>query len=88
MYRPAVLPGLRKAIAARLAVVLVSRCGEGRVSPAYGYQGGGQMLREMGVIFGGDLSGPKARIKLMAALGASSDPAKLRALFEDHSESE
>ncbi len=85
---PSVLPGLRSAIAARLPVVLVSRCGEGRVSPAYGYEGGGQRLREMGVIFGGDLSGPKARIKLMAALGASSDPAEIRALFEDQSESE
>ncbi len=85
---PSALPGLRCAIAARLAVVLVSRCGEGRVSPAYGYAGGGQMLRELGVVFGGDLSGPKARIKLMVALGATSDPAQIRALFEDHSESE
>jgi len=85
---PSVLPGLRSAIAARLAVVVVSRCGQGRVSPAYGYEGGGQMLRELGVIFGGDLPGPKARIMLMAALGATSDPAQIRALFEDQSASE
>ena len=49
---PAALPGLRAALAAGVPVVLVSRCAEGRVSPAYGYEGGGQMLRELGVIFG------------------------------------
>ncbi len=80
---PQVLPGLRAALAARRPVVLVSRCAEGRVAPAYGYEGGGLMLRELGVILGGDLGGPKARIKLMVALGASSDPEVVRAYFED-----
>lgn len=79
---PSVLPGLRAALASRIPVVLVSRCAEGRVSPAYGYPGGGQMLREMGVIFGQDLPGQKARIKLMVALGLTSDPAEIRRLFE------
>jgi L-asparaginase len=37
----------------------------------------------MGVIFGGDLPGPKARIKLMVALGLTAEPPRLRALFED-----
>ena len=68
---PAALPGLRAAIARRVPVVVVSRCPEGRVSPAYGYQGGGETLRQMGVLFGGDLPGPKARIRLMVALGAA-----------------
>jgi L-asparaginase len=77
-----VLPGLRAALAARVPVVLVSRCAEGRVSPAYGYEGGGQMLRRLGVIFGGDLPGPKARVKLMVALGLTSDPDEIRTLFE------
>lgn len=79
---PSVLPGLRAALAAGVPVVLVSRCAEGRVAPAYGYEGGGQRLREMGVILGADLPGPKARIKLMVALGLTSDPAAIRALFE------
>lgn len=79
---PAVVPGLRAALAARVPVVLTSRCPEGRVTPAYGYEGGGQKLRELGVAFASELTGPKARIKLMVALGVSSDPAKLRALFE------
>jgi L-asparaginase len=79
---PSVLPGIRAALAGRVPVVVVSRCGEGRVAPAYGYEGGGRMLQEMGLILGGDLPGPKARIKLMVALGASADPADLRRAFE------
>jgi L-asparaginase len=79
---PACLPGLRAALAAHVPVVLVSRCAEGRVAPAYGYEGGGQMLRDLGVIFGQDLPGPKARIKLMVALGATSDVAQIREMFE------
>jgi L-asparaginase len=79
---PSALPGVRAALAASVPVVLVSRCAEGRVAPLYGYEGGGAMLREMGVIFGQDLPGPKARIKLMVALGITSDVAEIRTLFE------
>jgi L-asparaginase len=79
---PSLLPGLRAALAARIPVVLVSRCAEGRVTPAYGYDGGGQMLRGLGVVLGADLPGQKARIKLMVALGATSDQVELRRIFE------
>jgi L-asparaginase len=81
---PSVLPGIRAALAARVPVVVVSRCGEGPVAPAYGYEGGGHMLQAMGpgLILGGDLPGPKARIKLMVALGASHEPADVRRAFE------
>ena len=79
---PTVLPGIKAALAARIPVVLVSRCASGRVAPVYGYDGGGQMLRELGVIFGGDLPGQKARIKLMVALGISAEPADVRRMFE------
>ena len=48
--------------------------------PAYGYEGGGRMLRDLGVILGGELPGPKARIMLMVALGVTSDIGQLRAL--------
>jgi L-asparaginase len=68
-----------------LPVVVVSRCPEGRVAPAYGYEGGGQMLQELGLILGGELPGPKARIKLMVALGATSDTEEIRRLFADYS---
>ena len=79
---PAALPGVRSALAKRVPVVLVSRCAEGRVTPAYGYEGGGLQLQRMGLLFGGDLSGPKARIKLMVALGVTREPAQVRRLFE------
>jgi L-asparaginase len=79
---PTVVPALRAALLAGLTVVTVSRCPEGRVFPAYGYEGGGRMLRDIGVILGGDLPGPKARIKLMVALGVSRDRDVLRRLFE------
>lgn len=79
---PAAMPGVRAALAAGVPVVLATRCASGRVTPAYGYEGGGQMLRELGVIFAGELPGAKARIKLMVALGASSDVAAVRAAFE------
>jgi L-asparaginase len=78
---PAALPGIRAALRARVPVVVVSRCGEGRVAPLYGFEGGGQRLAEMGVILAGDLGGPKARIKLMLALGVTSDAEALRAVF-------
>ena len=79
---PTALPGIEAAIAARVPVVVVSRCFSGRVAPVYGYEGGGQMLRERGVIFGGDLPGQKARIKLMVALGVSGEVADVRRVFE------
>jgi L-asparaginase len=79
---PAMVPGIREAIGAGVPVVMVSRCPEGRVSPMYGYEGGGRMLREIGVILGPELPGPKARIKLMVALGRTRDRAVLRMLFE------
>ncbi len=79
---PSVLPGLKAALAKGVAVVIASRCAEGPVGPAYGYEGGGQKLRELGAIFAGELPGPKARIKLMVALGATRDPGRLRELFE------
>ena len=80
---PAILPALREALSHERPVVLVSRCAEGRVAPAYGYPGGGLRLREMGVVFGGEMPGPKARIKLMVALGLTSDLDEIRRLFDD-----
>ena len=61
----------------------MSRCAEGRLAPAYGYEGGGRALKEMGLIFAQELPGPKARIKLMVALGVSAEPADVRRIFEE-----
>ncbi|HNX01084.1 MAG TPA: asparaginase [Candidatus Cloacimonadota bacterium] len=63
------MPVIRKALDKGILVVVVSRTNTGRVLPEYGYKGGGLYLQRMGVILGGDLRGPKARLKLMALFG-------------------
>jgi L-asparaginase len=72
---------LRALVERGVPVVLTSRTGAGRVLPAYGGPGGGRQLVEHGVIPVGDLSGPKARVALMFALGAGLDLAGIRELF-------
>jgi len=78
---PAMVGGIRRAVEKDIPVVLVSRCIKGRVEPVYGYEGGGSQLKDMGVIFGGNLSGQKARIKLILALGISDDIDIIRKFF-------
>jgi L-asparaginase len=63
-----VVEGVREAVAAGVAVVVCSRCVEGRVEPVYG-RGGGRDLAEAGAVFAGDLAGPKARVLLQLAGG-------------------
>jgi L-asparaginase len=80
---PAVVPGIAYAIQKGLPVVITSRALRGRVLDAYGYEGAGKRLRQMGVIFADHLSSQKARIKLMLALGATHDPQQVRFYFEE-----
>ena len=63
------LPSLEKALAKNILIVLVSRTYTGRVLPEYGYTGGGLYLKNMGVLLGIDITGPKMRIRLMALFG-------------------
>lgn len=79
---PNMVDGIKEAIGKGLPVVLVSRCYEGRVLDTYGYHGGGKELRNLGVIFGDNLPGQKARIKLMLALSTTNDIQKIREIFE------
>ena len=79
---PAMLDGVREAVAAKVPVVVASRCAEGRTAPRYGYPGGGVTLADAGAIFSGDLSAPKARIKLMVLLGAGWSLEGIRESFE------
>jgi len=81
---PAMVSGIEKSIKLGIPVVLVSRCNTGRVLYTYGYHGGGKHLRDLGVIFGGNLPGQKARIKLMVILGYSSELSKVKTLFESN----
>lgn len=68
------LPSIERALADNVLVVIASRCASGRVWDSYGYTGAHNTLREIGCLFSDGLGGPKARIRLMAALGASDDP--------------
>ncbi len=79
---PEMLDGFKRAINKNIPVVIVSRCPKGRVLYTYGYSGGGKNLRDLGAIFGGNLPGQKARIKLMVLLKVSKNLNELRDLFE------
>lgn len=79
---PPVVPGIEFALAKGLPVVITSRSIKGRVVDAYGYEGAGKRLRNLGVIFADLLSAQKARILLMLALGAGYGGAQIKELFE------
>ena len=71
---PGAVGGVEALISEKIPVVLVSRCFNGIAQDIYGYAGGGKQLKEMGVIFSNGLNGQKARMKLLVALSASSEP--------------
>jgi len=79
---PLMVEGIENAINKGIAVVIVSRCFEGRVFDSYGYHGGGKELRNLGVIFGDNLPGQKARIKLLVALSYTKDLDEIKSIFE------
>ena len=79
---PAVLPGIRRAVAQGIPVVITTRTIAGRVLDVYGYEGGAKTVLEAGAILGGETSGPKARLKLMLALGLVSDRDLLAVFFD------
>ncbi|KZE38076.1 L-asparaginase [Bhargavaea cecembensis] len=81
---PSLMPGLRRLLEDEIPVVLVSRCFNGIAQPVYGYEGGGRMLQEEGVIFAHGLSGQKARIQLLLALSAGIGPKQISGSFKGH----
>lgn len=80
---PAAFEGIKYAVEKNIPVVLVSRCPAGDIEDIYGYPGAGKWLHKLGVIFADYLNGQKARIKLMLALGKTTDHEELRKIFED-----
>nr|WP_300006111.1 asparaginase [Tissierella sp.] len=79
---PQMIEGVERAISKGIPIVMVSRCHTGRVLDTYGYKGGGKHLRDLGVIFGGNLPGHKARIQLMLILGKTDELREIKDLFE------
>ncbi|WEV60943.1 asparaginase [Streptococcaceae bacterium ESL0729] len=67
---PKAFKSLERIIAAKIPVVLVSRCFNGIAEPVYSYEGGGVVLHEKGVLFSREINSQKARIKLIIALNA------------------
>ena len=78
---PAVVEGIREAVAAGVPVLVASRCPQGRVEPIYG-NGGGKDMEAAGAVFCGDLGGLKARVLLAVLLG-SGEPTDLRRTLTD-----
>lgn len=79
---PKMFEGVKYAREKGIPVVIVSRCHSGRVFDSYGYLGSGRDLRNIGCVFGGDLPGQKARIKLILALGKTNDLNEIKDFFE------
>jgi len=76
---PAIVPALQRVLDAGVIITVSSRCVAGRVSPRYGYEGGGLQLQRMGAVLAGDLSGAKARLLLMVVLGTSRELSQVKA---------
>jgi L-asparaginase len=79
---PKAFEGIKYVVEKGIPVVLVSRCPAGETDYIYGYPGAGKHLHKLGVIFAEFLNGPKARIKLMLALGKTKKIDELRKIFE------
>lgn len=75
------MPLIAEAMQRRTMVAITSRCLAGGLGDEYGYVGAYHDLRRLGVLFVHNLSGPKARIKLMVALGAARSIPELRTWF-------
>lgn len=76
------VPGIERALASGVPVVVVTRCLTGEVGPIYGGPGGGHSLAALGVIGAAELSAAKARLALAVALAAAPSLDAVRAWFE------
>jgi L-asparaginase len=82
-HAPARVVSALEGLAAEMPVVLVTRTGSGSVlSSTYGFAGSESDLLRRGLISGGSLDGPKARVLLSLLIGASDDVLAIRAAFE------
>jgi L-asparaginase len=75
------LAAIQEAIAHGVAVVIATRCPAGRVYDQYTFAGAFHDLLRAGCLFADGLNGPKARLRLMAALGAGKDLQETKRLF-------
>jgi L-asparaginase len=75
------LEAIEAAIAEGVAVVATTRCPAGRLYDPYRYVGAYHDLVRVGCLLAQGLNGQKARLRLMAALGAAQDSEDLRSIW-------
>jgi L-asparaginase len=75
------LEAIGEATVQGVAVVIATRCPAGRIYDQYTFAGAYHDLLRAGCLFADGLNGPKARLRLMAALGAARDAQEARHLF-------
>jgi len=73
---------IKEAMAQGVPVIISTRVPNGRVSPAYGFDGGGSTLKAAGAVFADNLSPQKARILLMLALQDTASARQLQGIFD------
>lgn len=81
---PAVMRGIEYVRSKGIPVVLATRVASGRVVPVYSYLGSAGYMESLKLIYSGEVNGPKARLKLMLALGSTSDLEKIKSYFTEH----
>ncbi len=77
----AVRDGIELARKNNIPVVLTTRAHAGRVLYEYSYVGSAQSMRPFNIILAGEMTGQKARIKLMLVLGLTNDVETIRGYF-------
>lgn len=80
---PDCLEPVERAIADGIPVVMTTRAWGGRLEDPYGYPGAHASLKAIGCLFAHDLPAPKARLKLMVALGNGLSTGEMKAWFEE-----
>jgi len=78
----AMFKAIKETIAQGVPVVISTRVPNGRVQPAYGFDGGGSTLKAAGAVFADNLSPHKARILLMLSLQNTVSSRQLQAIFD------
>ena len=74
--------GIEYVCSCGIPVVLATRVHTGRVVPAYSYEGSALSMAASNIILAGELTGQKARIKLMLVMGIAKDVDLIRKYFD------
>jgi L-asparaginase len=77
------LPAISEAARRRTMICVATRCAAGMLGDEHGYVGAYHDLKRAGVLFAHGLTGAKARIKMMVALGAARNTVELREWFKE-----